>query len=84
MIADMGLNSFRFVSPQIKRFIKIYMFRYIMKSVNLTSVKFNPRWVLYAIAGVILLVVVWQIANWVTAKLKGVAGGIIPNAGDGF
>ena len=56
-----------------------------MKSVNLTSVKFNPRWVLYAIAGVVLLVVVWQVANWITAKLRGVAGGIIPQAtGDGF
>ena len=55
-----------------------------MKSVNLTSVKFNPKWVLYAIGGVILLVIVWKIANFVTAKLQGVAGGIIPDAGDGF
>ena len=64
----------------------MYTIRYIMKSVNLTSVKFNPKWVLYAVGGVILLVIVWKIANFVIDKISGVAGGITGNigAGDGF
>lgn len=46
-----------------------------MKSVNLTKVNFSPKWFIYFIAAVIVVLAAYGVGKWVYGKVAGFAGG---------
>jgi len=47
-----------------------------MKTINLAKVTLSPKWFVWAVLAMIILIILWQVSNWIVGKITGLTAGV--------